>query len=128
MSGDPYSKEAQLARGERRYRRKVASPKEWQRLRAAKLGPCRVCVNVRANGHDYGQVQLHHLVARIHGGDDVEDNLVPVHEFCHGRITRRDKEALKAVADSLSDFERGYVLRKVGEAGYSRIFGVGSGA
>ena len=40
---DPYPKSRQLARGERRYRRKVASAKQWQAIMAAKIGPCRVC-------------------------------------------------------------------------------------
>jgi hypothetical protein len=38
----PYPKAQQLARGARRYRRKVASPKQWQAIIAAKQGPCRV--------------------------------------------------------------------------------------
>ena len=132
MSGDPHSKEAQLARGERRYRRKVASAKDWQRIIAAKTGPCRVCVRPLANGgtpaYAPHRVQFHHLVARVHGGDDVEDNIVPLCGDCHGDVTRRAPHALASLSESLSDFERGYVLRKVGEAGYSRIFGVVSGA
>lgn len=37
MNGDamPRPKSAQLARGQRRYRRHVASPKQWQALQAA---------------------------------------------------------------------------------------------
>ena len=128
----PYSKEAQLARGERRYRRKVASAKDWQRITAAKLGPCRVCVRTLSNGgtpaYAPHRVQFHHLVARVHGGDDVEDNIVPLCGNCHSLVTRRSRPALRSLSESLSDFERGYVLRKVGDAGYSRIFGVGSGA
>ena len=38
----PYTKSQQLARGAKRYRRKVASPKQWQAIIAAKVGPCRV--------------------------------------------------------------------------------------
>ena len=128
MSGDPYSKERQLARGERRYRRKVASAKDWQRITAAKLGPCRVCVRTLSNGgtpsYAPHRVQFHHLVARIHGGDDLEENIVPVCLECHDFVTRREPHALHALAASLSESERGYVLRKVGEDGYRRLFGV----
>ena len=128
MSGEPYSKDRQLARGERRYRRKVASAKDWQRITAAKLGPCRVCVRVLANGgtptYAPHRVQFHHLVARIHGGDDLEENIVPVCIECHERVTMRDHIALAAVAESLSESERGYVLRKLGPDGYARLFGV----
>ena len=128
MSGDPYSKERQLARGERRYRRKVASPKQWQAIATAKLGPCRVCVRPLANGctpaYAPHRVQFHHLVARIHGGDDLEENIVPVCLECHDYVTRREPHALHALAASLSESERGYVLRKLGPDGYARLFGV----
>lgn len=123
MSGDPFPKERQLAQT-KRYRRHVATRKEWERITAVKMGPCRVCVNVQTNGHDYGTITFHHLVARIHGGDDVEDNIVPVHFVCHERVTMRDHIALAAVAESLSESERGYVLRKLGPDGYARLFGV----
>jgi len=43
MAGAPYPKSAQLARQEKRYRRKVASPKMWARIAAEKQGPCRAC-------------------------------------------------------------------------------------
>ena len=69
MAADPYPKTKQLARGERRYRRKVASPKQWAAIRADKLGKCRLCGYPRS-------VQLHHLVSRAALGDDVADNLV----------------------------------------------------
>ena len=130
MSGDPYSKERQLARGERRYRRKVASAKEWQRIVAAKQGPCRVCVRPLANGGTPAnaphRVQFHHLVARIHGGDDLEENIVPVCLECHDAVTRGSATALAALESNLTESERGYVLRKLGEAGYRRLFRVES--
>ena len=128
MSGDPYSKERQLARGERRYRRKVASAKDWQRIVAAKQGPCRVCVRPLANGgtpaHAPHRVQFHHLVARIHGGDDIEDNIVPVCIACHLLVTAHHPRPLRVLVASLSESERGYVRRKLGADGYSRLFGV----
>ena len=132
MASDPYPKDKQLARGERRYRRKVASPKRWQAIIDAKLGPCRVCVQPLANGGTPAwaphRVHFHHLVPRVRGGDDVEDNIVPLCGDCHSQVTREAPIAREILAANLSESERGYVLRKVGEAGYSRIFGVGSGA
>lgn len=122
----PYPKSSQLARGDRRYRRKVASPKQWQAIVQAKQGPCRVCCRPSSNGHDMGAVQWHHLVERDapYFGDDVEDNIVPVHQPCHGRVTNREPEALQAVADSLTDAEYAYVIGKLGEGGIERLFGV----
>ena len=128
MSGDPFPKEAQLARGERRYRRKVASAKDWQRITAAKLGPCRVCLRASANGGLRSRaphlIEFHHLVARIHGGDDVEDNIVPLCQDHHGLVTAGEPISRRYLSESLSESERGYVLRKVGAAGMSRLFGV----
>jgi hypothetical protein len=125
VSGSPDPKSRSLARGERRYRRKVASPKQWQAIIAAKTGPCRVCVNVKTNGFDYGKVEFHHLVPRSWGGDDVEDNIVPLHFFCHGAVTQRAVNSLAALAASLTDSEYAYVVGKLGESGPARLFGVG---
>ena len=130
MSGDPFPKDKQLARGERRYRRKVASAKDWQRLISAKQGPCRVCVRPLSNGGTPARaphrVQFHHLVARIHGGDDLEDNIVPVCLECHDAVTRRSATALAALESNLTESERGYVLRKLGSEGFARLFRVES--
>jgi hypothetical protein len=87
--GGATPKSKQLARGERRYRRKVASPKQWQAIMAAKMGPCRVCEADGVPWHpDYG-VAYHHLVSRQDGGDDVARNIVPVCFGHHDAITRR---------------------------------------
>jgi hypothetical protein len=125
VSGDPFPKSSQLARGERRYRRRVASPKEWAAIVAAKTGPCRVCVNVQANGHDFGVIEFHHLLARSRGGDDVAENIVPVHHVCHEAVTTRRPAAFQAVEQSLTHAEYAYLLDKIGEAGIERLFGVG---
>ena len=116
MSGDPYSKERQLARGARRYKRKVASPKQWQANISAKQGPCRVCTSPEHNGSGFGIVQLHHLIPRARGGDDVADNLVPLCSNCHDMVTRRLVHAVKRLSKSLSEAERAYMVTKLGEA------------
>ena len=128
MSGAPYSKEHQLARGERRYRRTVASPKQWQAIIKAKQGPCRVCVRASSNGGLRSSaphlIEFHHLVPRSHGGDDVGDNIVPLCADHHTLVTMHEPIACRYLSESLSEHERGYVLRKVGAAGWSRLFGV----
>ena len=125
MSGSPDPKSRSLARGERRYRRKVASPKQWARIVAEKVGPCRVCCDPCSNGSQWGKVQFHHLVSRAQGGDDVADNIVPVCAPCHEQLTRRNPVDLEAVAASLTDSEYAYVISKLGESGPARLFGVG---
>lgn len=100
---EPYPKSTQLARGERRYRRVVASPKQWQAIIAAKRGPCRVC-------KQGGVMQMHHLVSRGAGlGDDVADNLVPLCFDCHALVTDRKPGALLTLEESLTGPERAYL-------------------
>ena len=116
----PFPKSAQLARGERRYRRKVASPKQWQAIIVAKAGRCRVCgADIR-----YVNVQYHHLVPRIQGGDDVADNIVPLCQGCHDQVTREAPIAREILAANLTDGEYAYVVGKLGEAGMERLFGI----
>ena len=124
MSGDPYPKEDQLARGSRRYRRRVASPRQWQAIIAEKLGPCRVCCDPGSNGSQWSKIQMHHLVSRAQGGDDVPANIVSLCQTCHAAVTTRDKAALRTLAARLNDAEYAYIVATLGEAGMSRIFGV----
>jgi 5-methylcytosine-specific restriction endonuclease McrA len=120
---EPFPKSRQLARGEKRYRRKVASPKQWAAIRAEKLDeqPCAIC-------GDYSPLTAHHLVPRSAGGDDVPENIVGLcgdgTTFCHGAVTRRDSGALQELARSLTDAEYAYVVGKLGEGALSRLFGV----
>lgn len=121
---EPYPKAKQLARGERRYRRKVASPKQWQAIIAAKQGPCRVCSTPTSNGFDIGKVEFHHVVARVHGGEDKADNIVPIHRFCHGMVTARSPGHCKQLLGSLSDAEYAYMIERGGEDYPERAYGV----
>lgn len=122
MANEPYPKSRQLARGEKRYRRKVASPKQWQAIRAEKLGPCRVCEVKEAN--PYVAIHLHHLVSRGALGDDVAANLAPLCSDCHGLVEGRDPHALAVLAEGLEDAEYAYVVGKLGENALERLFGV----
>lgn len=114
----PYPKSAQLARGDRRYHRKVASPARWQRIIAAKRGPCRVC------GGAPWAVEFHHLVARVHGGSDTEANIVPLCRDCHGLVTRRDSGAARKLLTSLTDAEYSYLVHVGGEDAPERFYGI----
>jgi 5-methylcytosine-specific restriction endonuclease McrA len=126
VSGEPFSKDSQLARGARRYRRKVASAKQWQKIGDAKMGPCRVCVLPHANGHGFGLIEFHHLVSRAQGGDDVEANIVPLCSVCHTYATYREPLTLAALAASLTDAELAYCVSKLGPSALRRLFGVES--
>ena len=102
----PYSKETQLARGERRHHRRKASPGTWQRIIDAKRGPCRICGD--------SPVEYHHLVPRSQGGDDTAANIVPLCRICHARVEVVDRKAVDALVRSLSVEElsyTGWVLR-----------------
>lgn len=118
----PYPKSAQLARGERRYRRKIAGPIEWAAINVAKVlwKPCRL------SGYTpcYGTIERHHLVSRSRHGDDEADNIVPLCKGHHGDVTRRASGQLRALAESLTDAECAYVLGRLGEGGMERLFRV----
>jgi 5-methylcytosine-specific restriction endonuclease McrA len=125
VSGEPYPKSGQLARGPKRAGRRKATKVEWARIVKAKTGPCRVCVNVNTNGHDLGLIEFHHIVPRSQGGDDIEDNIAPLHSWCHGLVTLRERGPLAALAASLTEPERAYCIGKLGEGALDRLFGVG---
>jgi len=120
VAGQPDPKSRSLARGERRYRRKVASPKQWVQIAAAKGGTCRLCGRY--------PVQYHHLVERDapHFGDDVADNIVPLCGTDHTLVTDRHKLALYRLGEALTDAEYAYVIGKLGADGPARLFGVGA--
>lgn len=120
---DPFPKSRQLARGERRYRRKVASPKQWLAIREEKMQEgCRIGWS-KAH-RDSLTIHLHHLVPRSQGGDDIAANLIPLCPECHRRVTENDRQALAMVAASLQDAERAYIVGKLGEGALERLFGV----
>lgn len=119
---EPYPKSRQLARGERRYRRKIASPKQWAALAAEKQGPCRVCGDPATNGRLHGRIEFHHLVSRSALGDDVADNLVPLCPPCHAAVTTRAPGALQKLSLALTDSEYAYVVGKMGEGAMERLF------
>ncbi len=117
MSGEPYPKTQQLARGTRRYWRKVASPKQWQAITFAKGGPCRVC-GMRQ------EIEFHHLIPRAQGGDDTPDNIVPLCHTCHGNVTSKAVGAPLSLVSSLSDAEYAYGVEKAGEGFWERLYGI----
>lgn len=127
----PYSKQEQLGAGRpKRYRRKVASPKQWEAIREEKLGPCRVCESMRAAGLELtpipstSVIELHHLVSRAQGGDDTADNLIPLCRLDHRRVEANLAPALRRVAETLTDAEYAYVIGKLGDGALTRLFGV----
>jgi len=120
----PDPKARTLARGQRRYRRHVASPKQWAAIQAAKLGPCRICGTVGRNGRVFGRIQLHHVVSREDFGDDVAENIVPLCPECHDTVTRRVPQACRALLMTLRDEEYAYMIERGGEGYPERAYGV----
>ena len=115
----PYSKSQQLARGPRRYRRKVASPKQWQALWEAKKGPCRAC-SFRADK----AIDPHHIVFREDGGDDVAENIVPLCRRCHDDLHQRSPLIARLLLSKLSDAEYAYMVERGGEDYAERVYGI----
>lgn len=121
---EPYPKSRQLRRGAKRYRRIVASPKQWQAIVAEKQGPCRLCLDPAANGRLYGRIEFHHLLSRARGGDDVAENIIPLCPGCHEHVTRNRVYALRALARVLTPAEVAYLVAALGEGAIERLFGV----
>jgi len=119
---EPYPKDVQLARGERRYRRKVASPKQWQAIVAAKHGPCR-CSPLPPPWCVF-PIQFHHLVSREDGGDDVPDNIVPICGQHHEHVHHRRAVSVRLLLASLSDAEYAYMIERGGEDYPERAYGI----
>lgn len=118
-------------RGNRRRGRKMATRDQWAELRRAKLTECRICkLDSELRGPDplyfafKGRIELHHLVPRSLGGDDVDDNLVSLCASHHYHVTRRSEPSLILLADQLTDAEYAYIIGKLGEGGPERLFGV----
>ena len=120
---EPYSKEQQLARGERRHRRKVASPKQWQAIVAAKAGPCLICERLGVRVLPPYGMDFHHLVPRSRGGDDCAENIVPLCSLHHHDVTVRNVHALAALKLMLNESERAYCAAKMGPEWRVRLFG-----
>ena len=127
-SGDaiPDPKARTLTRGSKRYRRKVASPKQWAKIAAEKLGPCRICGEQGNNGRLHGKIHLHHIVPRGAPwfGEDVPENIAPLCPFDHDLVTRRDKGACVVFVMCLADDEYAYAVERGGEAFWERAYGV----
>lgn len=123
----PYTKDSQLKPGRpRRYRRKVAGPKQWQAIQAEKGSVCRLS-DVALDEVHHEHIDYHHLVSRARGGDDVADNIVPLCLFCHISVTTDSPRPCALLAERLTDAEYAYIIGKLGEAGPERLFGVNRG-
>lgn len=120
----PFPKSAQLARGPKRYRRKVATPKQWQAIQAAKCRECRVC---SANPiHNGVTIDPHHLVPRSapHFGDDLRENIVGLCRPCHEGVTLREPAHCRLMLTRLSDAEYTYAISRAGEDFAERVYGI----
>jgi 5-methylcytosine-specific restriction endonuclease McrA len=126
VSGNPYPKSAQLARREKRYRRKVVSERTWQRIMDAKRGPCRVCKGTTTHlpAFQASSVTWHHVIPRDFHGDDVADNIVPLCFTCHELVTAMRPQACLALCASLTDAEYAYAIGKLGEGAFERVYRV----
>lgn len=90
-----------------------ATSTQWRAIRMRKLvgRPCRICETDPATN-------LHHLVPRSQGGDDVQANLVELcgsgTTGCHGRVESRDVTARETLRTRLTFEERLYVVERKG--------------
>jgi hypothetical protein len=99
MSGQP---------NPRPLKRHKADIDEWKILRKLKLGPCRVCEWTQS-AYRPQPIELHHLVGRDLGGDDVPDNLVPLCRVDHRLVEERKPIACAQLRASLTLREFAYI-------------------
>lgn len=129
MAGDPYPKSAQVPKTRKKYRRIVASRKQWEALREERIGGCLLCQWL--NETQAFPSSLHHVVPRDRFGDDIAENLVPL---CgggttghHGLIEAGDHEACRAFAEMLPHFAEdsyAYATTKMGDDAFLRLYRV----
>ena len=103
MTG-PFPKSVQLERGPKRRPRYKARPLDWIVIRAAKFGPCRV----RELGGCSGRIELHHIIPRSWGGDDVSANIAPLCSEHHRTI--QSLPVKRKLAEHLTDEEYAYIV------------------
>lgn len=108
----------------------TADPKPAKRIvdpdagaaKMAREGRCRICGADRR----YTVTTRHHLIPRSQGGDDIDDNLVPLCGHgtvgCHGRIEAGHLSARGQLRAALTDAEVAYCVRVVGEARFDRRY------
>ena len=90
----------------KRYR---ASKEEWTDMHLVFRGSrCRVC-KWRAG------TELHHILGRPHGGDDVIINLAPLCSEDHRRITDNEPAALAALRANLNLANIAYLQDRLGD-------------
>jgi hypothetical protein len=123
---DPHDSPEYASALARRVVRASLSWEHWHReaIIAAKGGPCRVCEFLHGDHDTPRDVEYHHLVSREDGGDDIADNIVPVCQFHHHDITRRDHPCGTILLRSLSDAEYAYMVERGGEDYPERAYGI----
>jgi hypothetical protein len=95
--------------------RHVATSEEWEQIFDQKNGFCRVC-------SWEGAIEMHHLVGRDLGGDDVPENIVALDNLCHKLVEERKQPECGRLRAKLSAEEIAYVLGKKGQGFLDRYY------
>lgn len=92
-----------------------ANSAAWKKLHADCWGPCLIC-------GDTWRVELHHLVPRAQGGDDIKANLVPLCAEHHRRVTEHVGLTCVDLRQSLSPEHIRYCVDKVGAERFEKSY------
>lgn len=79
-----------------------ATAAEWAAIAEAKQGPCRICRRIESNGSVHSRIELHHLIRRSQGGDDVAENIVPLCGECHTKLHAGNAGMLRLLPSELA--------------------------
>ena len=86
-------------------------------------GCCRLCKRAKLprwlGGNPFDCLERHHVVqkgmGRTIGGDDVDENIIPLCTRCHREVTERTRYSRMAVRANLRHDEEDYVIRRKGK-------------
>jgi 5-methylcytosine-specific restriction endonuclease McrA len=93
--------------------------------KVAAEGECRACRSTRRGEAWWYRLQRHHLVPRSLGGDDVDDNIIPLCPPCHTDYEGNGKERrgiARRIRAKLQATEEAYILAKKSEAWLRRYY------
>jgi len=98
----------------------LADPKPAKRYRAAKAEWAQIRAEFRRSDCccwtcSSGWTELHHILSRAHGGDDVTVDLAPLCLECHALIEARDPVARALLRGALMPSNLSYLRSKLGE-------------
>jgi len=91
--------------------RKKVNGRQWGQMISKKGYKCRYCEYLGEFGYDTKADDPAHIIPRGHGGDDIEENGIPL---CRKHHDHWDQHKIKMPWDMFLPEEQEYILKKKG--------------